>query len=401
VAAYAYRFARVGALVFVLAHVAVPVSAEPPKRKFVEKGLARLAHEEKVSAVAFSPDGTLLATASGREVRLWDTGAWRLVRKIEAHEKKVLCLRFFPNGRRLATGSLDATVRVLDVTTGKQLHLLAKHRAGVYAIDVSHDGKWIASGSADMTALLWRAGDGTHVRELLGADRNPIPKDAVTETDDGERLVYWDQQKTVMRTLAGINNVRFGPDGTMLAITADTHSGVWFVDTEGKRSTTRVVKRDLPCKWIAFLAGGERMAVEYAFPGGGEVVLYELVRPTVRFVNLPIPEAKSSRRNYCTSADGRTVVASTKRGLMFLDVDTRKITKTGGVLAPPEPLRSKHIVQPIALSPNGRLLAGATDSGEVVIRDVTRGEPLSEIPNESINLPLPVLQRVSPPSRSR
>ena len=389
------RLACSSILALALTPESATIADEKPSEKFMDKSLARLKHNEAVTAIAFSPDGRLLATASGREVRLWDTDTWKLVKKVTAHDKRVLCLRYSPDARRLATASLDTTVRLFDARTLKMLHVMKRHTAGVYAIDFSPDGEWMASGGADMTAQLWRTADGSHVRELLGTDKSPIPDDDLVQLaeDTGERYTYWDQARTTLRVLKGIHNVSFSLDGRMIALNSDSHSGVWFVDTAGRRNDGRVVDRDKPCKWIAFVAGDDRLAVEYSMLD--EILLFELAEPAKpRYVHLPIPSSTSSMRNYCTSADRKTLVASTGRGLMFLDVATRKITRTIGVLAPPELRHTERIAKPIALAPGGRLLAGGLAQGDVVIRDVTESEPLSVIPARLDLLPFP--ERVSP-----
>ena len=251
--------------------------------------------------------------------------------------------------------------------------------------------EWIASGGADMTAQLWRTADGSHVRELLGTDKSPIPRDDLVKLaeDTGERHTYWGQARTTLRVLEGIHNVSFSLDGRMIALNSDSHSGIWFVDTAGRRSDGRVVERDKPCKWIAFVAGDDRLAVEYSMLD--EIIFYyELGEPAKpRYASLPIPSSTSSMRNYCTSPDRKTLVASTGRGLMFLDVATRKITRTIGVLAPPELQHTERIAKPIALAPGGRLLAAGLSRGDVVIREVTESEPLSVIPARLDLLPTP------------
>ena len=79
-------------------------------------------HTDAVEAVAFSPDGTLLASASNDEtVRLWNTGTGQEVRKIEGHSDKVGAVAFSWDGSLLASASEDQTVRLWDAGTGQEV----------------------------------------------------------------------------------------------------------------------------------------------------------------------------------------------------------------------------------------------------------------------------------------
>jgi WD40 repeat protein len=70
---------------------------------------------DEVSALAFAPHGGILAVAVGRVVQLWDVASGSLTACLRGHEGKVICLAFSPDGTRLASGSYDRMVRLWDV----------------------------------------------------------------------------------------------------------------------------------------------------------------------------------------------------------------------------------------------------------------------------------------------
>src|SRR5947209_1652819 len=92
-------------------------------------------HAGWVGALAFSPDGAILATAGAdRAVRLWDTGSGRELRALRGHADCVAAVAFSPDGRTAATGSIDATVRLWEVATGRERAVLRGHRSWVNAL---------------------------------------------------------------------------------------------------------------------------------------------------------------------------------------------------------------------------------------------------------------------------
>ncbi|RDW86612.1 uncharacterized protein DSM5745_03254 [Aspergillus mulundensis] len=92
-------------------------------------------HGSAVPCVAFSPaPGRFLASGSERNhqsVKIWDTGTWNLLHTLQGHTSSILSVAFSSDGSMLASGSGDQTVRVWDVVTGRLLHTLEGHTATV------------------------------------------------------------------------------------------------------------------------------------------------------------------------------------------------------------------------------------------------------------------------------
>jgi WD40 repeat protein len=135
-----------------------------PRRVFLWDTLARevvagmAGHEGNVDAMAFSPDGRSLATASwDQTVRIWDTARRREIAKLTNHAAWVSSVAFSPDGRMLATASADQQVKLWETQTWEEVATLRGHRNEVWALDFSPHGKVVATGGKDETIRLWKA----------------------------------------------------------------------------------------------------------------------------------------------------------------------------------------------------------------------------------------------------
>jgi WD40 repeat protein len=124
-----------------------------------------------VSAVAFSPDGKIVAGATASYVLLWNLRGEEL-HLLHGHTDQVLAIAFSPDGKTVATASAakDATIKLWDVATGELKQTLTGHKAGIKAIAFSPDGRTLASGSDDKTVILWEVETGKTLNTLAEHD---------------------------------------------------------------------------------------------------------------------------------------------------------------------------------------------------------------------------------------
>ena len=209
-------------------------------------------HDATVTSVAFSPDGRWLATGSDdRTARLWDLSTLSALGQsggpepgqpagdlgiepyvLDGHEDRVTSVAWSPDGRWLATGSWDQTIRLWDVgslpdsgvqnegsATGPRV--LHGHEDRVTSIAWSPDGRWLASGGGgwDVTARLWDLSALLAPSEEGGIDISPE-----TGTPPGEVRV-------LRGHTAAISSVAFGPDGRWLATgSLDDTARLWDLE---------------------------------------------------------------------------------------------------------------------------------------------------------------------------
>ena len=96
----------------------------------VQKG-----HADGVKSVAFSPDGKTLASGSSDQtIKIWDLTSGRELRTLVGHSENVTSVAFSPDGKILASGSWNQTIKLWDLISGQELRRLSGHSHAVAAV---------------------------------------------------------------------------------------------------------------------------------------------------------------------------------------------------------------------------------------------------------------------------
>lgn len=114
------------------------------------KEISRIKHSTpQLHLVGFRDAGFVAVAGQDRTVRMFDTSSRKLIRRfVDGHSRQVTDMAFTPDGRRLLSSSLDATVRVWDIPTGRCLSWLS-FDAPVLSLTVSHSGEYLCVAQAD------------------------------------------------------------------------------------------------------------------------------------------------------------------------------------------------------------------------------------------------------------
>jgi len=287
----------------------------------------------------FSPDGSLLAVPSEKEVVLMEVGGnWEQIGRLTGHTRTVWSARFAPDGQKLVTASEDATARVWDVATRQCVGVFTNHTAGLHAAAFSPDSRQLASASFDGTVRLWDADsleERRHYEHNMGRNALDFSPDrwliASGGTDGSVKV--WDVEADTVRTLRGhsqnVMAVKFVLGGTHLASGSwDQSVKLWNLDQPLPNDVIEGAARDRSP--LAFSGHGRWLATVSS--NASEILLWD-------------------------TANGRPVTAqagvlTNRLGRM---VDTRTLLSTEEA----SEVAGSVVITDLAFSPDDRYLAAA------------------------------------------
>lgn len=329
-------------------------------------------HSNLVQAVAFSPNGHILASGSvDHAVRLWEAANGVLRRTLKGHTGEVRAVDFSSDGRTLASASSDHTIRLWDSPTGACKQTLRGHGGWVQAVAFSPDGCILASASGDKTVRLWNATSGAWKQTLQG--HGGWVQD-VAFTPDGRMLASASSDKTVRlwdattwklrQILKGhhdeVLTVAFSLDNRTLASgSGDRTVRLWDTTTWTQKQT--IEGHEGWVRAVAFSLDGRTLA---SASGDRTVRLWD----TITWNQKQALEGHSGCvQTVAFSPDRYNILASAS------DDYTIRLWDTTITAWKQTPKQHSRLVRAVAFSPDNHTVASASDDHTVCLWDVSAG----------------------------
>ena len=182
-----------------------------------------------VQALAISRDGRFAAAAmEDNSIQLWDAATAKKRMTLRGHADRITSIAFSPDGKRLVTSSWDGTAKIWNLRTGREAATFG-HRNYVTAATFSPDGEWLATGSSDRSVKLWSLNPRgkshryrAHLRTPQAMAFSPTSSLLASVSTSGDVRLWGVDEERAQGALngpeIGSNAVVFSPDGKTLAI---------------------------------------------------------------------------------------------------------------------------------------------------------------------------------------
>jgi WD40 repeat protein len=343
------------------------------------KSLATYRGASRIMDAVFSPDGKRLATTSPDGlVELWNTTTHKRIRTIRGHSGLVLSVAFSPDGLVLASAGRDGALKVWDAKGDSQAISIPVSPGDRFKM-LSPDGQTVLTGIADDTIRLWDATTGQSrgitIKCLDGIrdfDLSPDWKRMLV-LGAGNKVTIWDLEtgkavRTVENIAEGTSLVAISPDGKLLALFGKAGMiKLWDVDKSAELCTVQAfedssVLRFCPNGTLLVYRRSGTLRLKIFDPATGRELqtngLGDFLIQSCRW-----------------SPDGkRLAVAGWVDRYYTIEIRILEL-ESGRVITPP--LKGQtEMVYIMAFSPDGQRLAGMAMDKPVKLWDLTTGQEL-------------------------
>jgi WD40 repeat protein len=367
-------------------------------------------HNGEVLTLEFSPDGRYLVSggADGVAVVLDAKTGAELYRSL--HSDQVRDIAFSKDSKRFVTASKDRFIRVWDADSGKQLLTMSQSDA-VQAVKLTENNRWIVSIGDDRTVRVWNALTGTEFIQIPIKGKGT----ALALSKDGKFLVSGDQNgfiniwdiglipapDSILQFSGVTNSALYSPTGNWIAVSDDKQA--WLLNPKAITSLSgRPSGNPLPrlrdnIQRMIFSVNDKWLGV---LTEGNDIVIYRTQNPSGRTISPANPVtglafSPDEKNLYTGDAEGNlqvwdlatsklmdtpvrydqsiTAMVATQDQLILAVMDEIHVLDINTFQELDQP-RSVSVVELLAISPDGTLLAATNSNGQVQIWQMENGK---------------------------
>jgi RNA polymerase sigma factor (sigma-70 family) len=349
--------------------------------------------EELICDIAFSPDGTIVATSGTDRIILWAAATFEVRTLIEAKMGQVKNLAFTPDGRSLVSGSeSDGKVHVWDASTGKELRQFDGRLGTLRSMALSPDGRMLAAGGVHNTIRLWNLPTGQerfteqqgHDAQVNSVSYSPDGSLLASGGENGQVWIWHTATGKPLRQIRGTTprQVAFSPDGKRLALLSP---GMYFwgkfIDIYDAATGNKLFRLDhgdvKEVSAVAFSANGKTIVStdwkDSGVKGSGGICGLSVWETSTGQRLRHLSVAGFYPRCLALSPDGMSAAvgggSEPNQGLIRL----WDLQREREVLAYPVP---GHVITSLAFSPDGRMLVSAGSDRAVRLWEVVTGKQI-------------------------
>ncbi len=365
--------------IFLFITVLAFVACVATKQKMEMKTVVQLGHSSAVATIAFSPDSRFILSGSNdRTIKLWEVSSGREIRTFRGIDADVTAVAYSPDGRIALAGYMNGRLAFWEVSTGRKIRSFKAHSSWIQEVAFSPDGKKAISGSSNRNVKVWRVSSGARIGSVRGSrvrGQNWSNTTVAFSLDGRFALLgskdtqLWNLEKRQKilnlpsRFASGqfgneVNDSTFSPDGRLFLLGGN---GLELREISTGREIQTFKGRTYRIQTVAYSPDGQFIMTGHK---DGALTLWNV--STGREIR-SFAKQNTSIHQIIFSPNGRFVLTGNNDGTMTLwEVSSgRKIRIFKG---------SSLKVRAVAYSPADSLAVSGTDNGNLALWDVATGQ---------------------------